>query len=47
MCWFWPQEYNGLFKVKVKISLCLNKHHAMKTYLLLHYALCHEDVLEE
>jgi hypothetical protein len=28
-------EVSRLVKVKVKLSLCLTKHHAMKTYLLL------------
>jgi hypothetical protein len=29
----------------VKLSLCLTKHDAMKTYTLLNYAPCHEDTL--
>jgi len=29
---------------RVKLSLCLTKHQAMKTYLLLSLSLLHEDV---
>jgi hypothetical protein len=32
-------------KVKVKLSLCLTKYLATKTYPLLHYAPCHKDIL--
>jgi len=42
-----PQISEECKKVNVKLSLCLTKYHAMKTYLLLSYAPCHEDVLEE
>jgi len=35
---------NGVDKVKVKLSLCLTKHHIMKVYLLLNYSPCHEDM---
>jgi hypothetical protein len=31
-------------KVKMKLSLCLTKHHVMETYLVLNYALGHEHV---
>jgi hypothetical protein len=34
-------------RYEVKLSLCLIKHHVMKTYLSLNYALRHEDVLRK
>jgi len=33
--------------VKIKLSLCLTKYHAMKAYPLLNYAPRYEDVLGE
>jgi hypothetical protein len=31
------------YKTKVKLSLCLNKYHTMKTCPVLYYTPCHED----
>jgi len=41
LCWYLFSE------VKVKLSLCLTEHHAMKMYPLLTLATCHEDAVGE